>query len=339
MSGSYQKLSEIFQNLNSDAAVLGFDFLTPNYKLWNMRFIGIVMFMTSYLFVSIYCFKIYSDDLIKFVFCGVTFGFLVKGAIQMYYDFSERYMLVELVNDAGKVFKFASHLGTELDDILVKDCSYLTIVNKMTKLLFYFVGSSTLFYPVVSKIVFDELLLPYGFELPFVEPFSLFGYILNYIYSGMCSVICSFGFVISDSFIVTMIFPIYGMYAALTHLIEGLKQFNDSSNQLTMKQRESMLGDAVKLHQMILNYIDEVSGFFENANFFCINTIVAQCVGSLFAFIVSGWYIGACFVVMNIFQLFIYSILGEILLIMQEGFYTKLTDMHGSTRRKRRKKF
>lgn len=327
MSRSFQKLSTIFDNLNSDAAILGINILSSTYKLSNMRVIGVVMFMISYLIVSIYCFKIYSDDFVKFVFCGVTFGFLIKAAVQMFYNLSERRMLRDLRHDAENIFKFASHLGTELDDILVKYCSYLTIVNKMTKLLFYFVGSATLFYPFVSKVIFDELILPYGFELPFVEPFSLVGYSLNFIYSAMCSVLCALGFAIGDSFIVTMIFPIYGMYAALISFMESLKHFNDPSNQVTMKQRESMLGDAVKLHQMLLNYADEVSGFFEKPNFYCINTIVAQCVASLFALMVSRWYIGACFVLTNIFQLLVYCILGEILLIMQERFYTQLTDI------------
>lgn len=310
-----------------EAAVIGFDIIKPDYNHCNNRVFGVVMFMMSYLFVSIYCFKLYSNDLIKFVFCFVTFGFLIKGAVQICSDLSARTILLELLHDVEKMFKFASQLGSEFDDILVKHCGYVTIASKITKFMFYSLGSTTLLYPFVSKLMFDELILPYGFELPFVEPFSVIGYSLNFVYSAMCSVLCAIGFTISDSFILIMILPIYGIYAALINLLENFKHFNDTKNQRIMKRRQKMLSDAIKLHKMLLDYIDGVSGVFEISNFYCINTIVSQCVASLFALIVSRWYIGACFVMANLFQILVYCILGEILLFMQERFLTQLMEI------------
>lgn len=83
------------------------------------------------------------------------------------------------------------------------------------------------------------------------------------------------------------------------------------------------MNDIIKLHQMLHEVID----FFSSSNFLCINTITAQCVASLFALIVAQWYIGATFVICNIFQIFIYCIFGELLMIMQEKFYMKLTEV------------
>lgn len=86
MTKSPQKLSEIYENLNKDGAVLGLNLLS--------------IFMIGYLFVSIYCFNIYADDLSQLVFCGVTFGFLIKAVIQLTADISGRAVIRDLFENA-----------------------------------------------------------------------------------------------------------------------------------------------------------------------------------------------------------------------------------------------
>lgn len=322
-----ETISEIFANLNTYGAVLGLNFLSEDFKSWNLRLFSVILFMIGYLFVSIYCFKLYADDFSKLVFCGVTFGFLIKATVQLTLFLSARAKLRQLVAYVEDIFNFASKLSRKSNCILMKFCSYLNIMNKLTKVMCVSAGISTMMYPIASKLFFDELILPYGFELPFFDPFTVTGYCLNYIYSSICCILCVIGFTIGDSYLVTLVFPIYGAYASLTVNLDSLKFLNDTTCATVKRKREECFDNIVKLHQDSLNYIIEVSNFLKISNFCCINTITSQCVASLFALITKRWYIGASLVILNLFQLLIFCILGEVLVIMQEKFYTKLNEI------------
>lgn len=338
MFRSTQILNEITDSFNKKAKILGLDILTPDYTVLNVKFILLVTFMISYLLVSVYCFVIYSDNFVKLIFCGVTFGFLIKAAVQMICDISQRDILCEMIRMIGMYYKLGCETGVGSDDIIIQFCVYIKMVIKFTNILYIAAGSTTLFYPIISKIVFNELILPYGFELPFAEPFSMVGYTMNFIYSTMCSVLCVIGFQIGDGFIVLTIVPIYAVYAVLIELLDTMKNLENVDDKNEMETRENRLNDIIKLHQMLLVYVDVVGDFFSSSNFLCINTIIAQCVASLFALIVSQWYIGAIFVICNIFQIFIYCIFGQLLSIMQERFYTKLTELTWIDKTKKEKR-
>lgn len=167
--------------------------------------------------------------------------------------------------------------------------------------------------------------------MPFMQPFSLQGYFLNYIYSATCCILCVVGFTISDTYFVLTVMPIYALFHVLYHLIDELKKFDNTADKDDAdigRRYGEKFNEIVKIHQKLLDFINDVEMFYNVSNFIIIYTIFIQCVASLFAFIVVKWYIGLTFVVVNLMQIFIYCVFGSILEMVQAKFRHEIAEIN-----------
>lgn len=335
------KIRNFVRKLNNRGRILGVGVFDADYKICNPRLIVLTFFIIGYFMVSAYCFNIYAHQLEKLIFCGVTFGFLVKAVTQIAAFIGQRDKFLRIMQEVEKFYAiFNTSNDNKIPKIFKKFHGFMIILSKLLDIAYWTTGLLSLLNPIIVKMFTGDLILPYGFQLPFMQPFSLQGYFLNYIYSMTCCILCVIGFNISDTFFVVTVMPIYAVFHVLYHLIDELKKFDNTDDKDNANRGyEEKFNEIVKIHQKLLDFINDVEMFYNASNFIIIYTIFIQCVASLFALIVVKWYIGLAFVVLNLMQIFIYCVFGAILEMVQAKFRVKIaeinwTDKNLSVRRK-----
>lgn len=306
--------------------IMGLNFLSDDYKVLNRNLVGItltniIIFITS----SFYSFKIYAGDMEKTVFCLVSFGFVIKATVKIKAFILNREKFKEIVHKIKGFHTIAA--SHDYQEIFMKYSRVCDIVMKFIDILFGFVATSTLLNPILIKILTNELVLPFGFELPFSDPTTTSGYAINYIFTLQIAYWAYLGFSAAESYNAVSIIPVFGAFDLLFKMIVDLKKFNNEKDDEEMKERKNLLHEIIKTHQDLLDLIDELENFYKSTNFICLGAIVIQCVASLFALITIGWYVGFVIVMMCIAEIFMMCIFGALLGIMKEKFREKIGEI------------
>lgn len=318
--------------LNERGRFIGLNVFDGDFKSWNYPLLFLNVNIIVSFCVSAYSFKIYSDNLDKMVFCFVTFGFLVKAVVQLASIVGQKEKFVKTMKDIEFLYDiFHSSDDAEIPKIFKKFNGYVDLSTKLLDITYISTGILSLLYPLVVKLVTGELVLPYGFELPFVDPFSLYGYTLNIVITSLWVTLAIVGFRISDTYFIMTFMPIYAMFDVLHYLIDDL---NNSESKIDRdKDNDFQNFDVrkrkiVEIHQKLLIFISDVEKFYNISNFIIISTIYSQCVASSFALIVAKWYIGALFVAALLLQIFIFCLFGTFLEACQTEFREKITELN-----------
>lgn len=326
------KFKNIIQKIDKRAGLLGANIFSVDFKVTNPKLMTLLAYFLGYFFVIAYSFKIYAGHMEKVVFCGVMFGFLIKGFTQVASFIGQRERFLKIVKDIESLHdSFKTSDDHEISKIFNKFFRFMEILSKLLDIIYLLTGVLSLMYPLMVNFVTGDLILPYGFELPFIDPFSVVGYTCNFFYAASCSALAIIGFTISDAYIVLTIVPIYTLFHVSFHLIDVLKKIDaasDNENEDNKLLYEEKFKEIVQLHQILHDFIRDTEKFYSFTNFIVIYTIFIQCVGSLFALIIVKWYIGATFVVMNLTQIFMYCVFGAILEVVQSQFREKIMELN-----------
>jgi 7tm Odorant receptor len=128
---------------------------------------------------------------------------------------------------------------------------YCLIACKMVNVLYLFVAVGTMLNPIVIKMLTGQVVLPYGFKLPFLDEYSLFGYLINFVHHGMQSFVVACGFIYTDGLYAVFIIHIYCVFDVLVVMMEEfdeLAEKEDAEPQAIEKQLDSI----IKLHQKLV---------------------------------------------------------------------------------------
>jgi hypothetical protein len=318
MLNPLQVFKNISKKLNSRGLFFGVNALDEDYTIFNLRIVPLTFNLISFAFVISYNFKINSDDLEKFVFCFVTFCLLIKAALKMTSFLGFHKELKLLIKNCEKVYQTLEKYDTE--NILAKNTVYLGYITNTMFVLYSCAGITSILYPFVLKLIGKELMLPYGFQLPFIEPFSVVGFILNYLYSCLCCFNCVGGFSVSDMMFALTVFPFVGGYQMLIKMIKDLNTLDNVKDEEEMEKREELLHEIIQLHQTLLMFIEETEKFNRLSTLLNLGINIFQSVASLFALISIQWYIGITIVAINLFEAFLFCFFGAILEIIQDKF-------------------
>lgn len=334
---SFERVQILIDKINKRASIIGMNIFNADFTIFTFNFIFFcIIDMSFFMFVCAYCFVLYSGSLEKTIFCAVTVGFLVKAAVKIVTFVIKRPKINQLMKEVEKFHEIGpSH---EFEEIFFRNARYLRYATIFIDILFSAVGILTILNPLPVKILTGELVLPYGFELPFIDPFSWVGYTLNYLYSAHNSFFCVIGFTCSEGVCATSIIPLFAVYEAMMKMMDKMEEFDDIEDEEEMEKRKKMLKEIIQIHQRLLVFIDDLENFYKTSNLLCLGTIVIQCVTSLFALIAIDWYIGAVIVMMNIFEIFMLCIFGALLEIIQEKFRDKIYEINWTNKSKSERK-
>lgn len=326
MSSSSERRAQITRRLNFFANIVGMDIYTYDYTIFNWRLAVFVVTSIVFLISTAYSFKIYAGDLEKTVFCLVTLGLFAKAVMQASCLVGGRRKLFEILEVYETFYARSEELGVE--HILDQFCSYMEKILKLMQVLYSSAGIASNLNPFIVKVLTGNLVLTFGFEIPFIDPYTTVGYPINYAFHLYTSFIGVAGFIAGDGIVMSSIIPIFSIFESLVVLIEDLKNYENINDEEIKERRYIKFKTIVELHQMLNDLISELENFFVISNFICIYTIIIQCVASLFALISAQWYLGFTFVVVTIFQIFVFCIFGTVLEIMQERFREKISEIH-----------
>lgn len=144
----------------------------------------------------------------------------------------------------------------KIEEILEKYASYSFISCKICCAVYICTGILLTSNFIFVKLLTGELVLPFGFKLPWFDPFSLWGYLINLSYQVLLAFICVMGFIFADCLYVTIVMHVYCIYDVLEQLLEEF-------NQLILNQMESIAIDKqlifiINLHQQLLRFVEQL---------------------------------------------------------------------------------
>jgi hypothetical protein len=96
--------------------------------------------------------------------------------------------------------------------IYEKYSKYCDIACKFCNFLYVSVGILTIMNPLLVKLVTGNLVLPYGFKLPFIDENSWFGYAINFAHHLLQVFVVVPGLIFTDSIYAILIISIYCVY-------------------------------------------------------------------------------------------------------------------------------
>lgn len=336
MTKPVENYKEVIKTLMRRGRFIGFNMLDDGYSFFNIRIMPIVFNIISFLFIISYNLKINADDIERFVFCLVTFALLIKSLSKMAILFGDIKALKAIIAKAEKFYEKSEKYDCE--EIFYENARYIKILMNSMSVLYTVAGISSMLNPFLLKLIGKELMLPFGFQLPFIEPFTTYGYFWNYLYSLLCAINCVSGFSVGDILFALTVTPAFGAYQMLIKMLDDLDKFDNDDNEDSIKMREEKYQEIIQTHQELYEFLNDLEKFYKVCNCINLGVNILQAVASLFALIIIRWYIGISFVVINIFEAFMFCSFGEILGSLQDEFYEKIYEVKWVERKQNERK-
>lgn len=230
--------------------------------------------------------------------------------------------------------------------VFEKYSRYCLLACKCCNHLYMSTGIFLIFNPIIVKLITGKLVLPFGFKLPFIDELSFFGYAFNVLHHILQAYITAVGYIFSDGLYAVIVIHIYCHFDILVQSLEELNEVikimpKDVDQSKMIREKLVLI---IQAHQELLrfdlslsldkvlrkfscscSYIGHVEDFFRQNILVLIFSDVFQIVCSLFALVVSQWFIGMFIIVALSFQIFAISVFGTILIIKVRSEIKPLT--------------
>lgn len=265
LTGPCKAFAKVLEDLSRLGGITGLNILHPDYSPNNKLFKFVVIVMVSYVFVVINTCNAESGDFVATVFRLVNFGQYVQVGPDESTSAAQSSKLIKLSKFQGcmKIYMFVYHRRTQ---ILQLSNSFHAIYHRnmehqqRREILDRFVGLSRFSWivirnlylticpliglsPLVVGFLLQRRILPFGLIVPFVDPSSYSGTIVNYIYNLIFIFISTPGLAASEAF--------YVMHVALgvghLHMMMGMLR---DLQELLQKKQQDARGD-VELEKLI----------------------------------------------------------------------------------------
>lgn len=121
-------------------------------------------------------------------------------------------------------------------------------------------------YIIIGSIIFMELVLPFGFYLPFVNEKNAYGFLLNLIYQSIQIVFVAAGFIALQVTTELLIIVAACRCEILIIKFNQLENIIISNTNNSIKIYHNKLINCIKYHQGILNFLQDCEEMFSSAN-------------------------------------------------------------------------
>jgi hypothetical protein len=122
---------------------------------------------------------------------------------------------------------------------------------KIVAALYLMVGVGTMFNPIAVKLLTGQVVLPYGFKLPFLDEYSVLGYLINLIHHGIQSFIVAFGFIYADGLYAVFVIHVYCVFDVLVLMLDDINELVDQED-VESQAIEDQMDAIIMLHQRLL---------------------------------------------------------------------------------------
>ncbi|CAO1420591.1 unnamed protein product [Diamesa hyperborea] len=325
---SVELYNQALDYANKWGKLVGLDIFTSKYDRFNLRVLLLMFDVVTYTMTTIYCIFDFYNDLEQLVFCLVTYGFATQGFAKIQTFWIHRkdiYKIDEIIREYHILQN-----DMKVKQLLEKYALFSLKGSKICSLLYVLCGIVLFSNFIFVKLLLNQKTLPFGFKLPWLEPYSYWGYPINLLHQLTQTCFTTSGFIFSDCVYITIVMQIYCIYDILQHLLDNLNEtINRQINELENLESDikSQLILIIELHQKLLNYIGVIEELYHRNLFVVIFSNVFQITLALFALVTSGWLPGILIIAIGTFQLLVVCMFGTILMHKNEQLSRKVYDI------------
>ena len=269
------KSVEIYANaveyIMKTARLIGLGIFDVNYKVINIMSLLLVFDMITYTMVTIYCCWNFSGDLEKSIFNLVTYGFaiqvvgsnstilsihffkFIQGAskLQIFWLKNDKILLLQ-----DRILKFQESASNENSTkVYEKYAGYCVLGAKLIKFLFFSAGIVSILYPAVVILITGEIVLPYGFKLPWINERSFIGYIINFLHHLLQDYLVVCGLTTSDGIYAFEMLHAYCVFDDLCAMLDELNEDLKDKKKKKSPEITKKIVLIIEKHQNLLRLI------------------------------------------------------------------------------------
>ncbi|XP_040172351.1 putative odorant receptor 83c [Anopheles arabiensis] len=291
--------------------LIGVDSYDPAFRIHSLTFMVVCLALTFFL-ISLYDLYLFRDDLFNFVYVLITIFFATIGIGHILVFLLCSKLLAELLEQSYRTYR-----------LVVDDQREQRILQWYTRLFqravdgytLVFIGTSVAagLLPVAIYLLSGDRVLPYGVVLPFVDPNSLVGYELNYIYQVSCIIWTPPGLVASVCMMFGLVLNICIQYDILAVKLQDLDELIRSPHP----HRDAMIGcklrSILRNQQRLISFIANIEAAKNVLSAVEVLSLGLQIVITLFVLQFSLWIPGLVLIPVFTLQLFLFCLLGTII--------------------------
>lgn len=234
------------------ASLIGFNIMSPNFKMNLMSFI-VIFDIITYMIINIYDVKLFWGDLVRVCFCLVTWSFGYMGSIRIITFVKKNQELNKIWNHAYTILRKMER-QMETEGLTYKYARYISFLAKAEHFGLWSAGAVSLLYPLIPYFLNGSKILPFGFVIPGLSDTEQPGYAINYIHHIIQVVFTVLGVGVAQG--INLVLLLTGAFI-IDVIIFKLKSLN---KELLVSKTNDLLNvdisllEIITLHQESLRY-------------------------------------------------------------------------------------
>uniref|UniRef100_A0A182ILZ1 Uncharacterized protein n=1 Tax=Anopheles atroparvus TaxID=41427 RepID=A0A182ILZ1_ANOAO len=327
------KFDQYSAYLRTLCRVIGFDVLSATWKM-NYKSYFSLFLCAQYLWWMIH--STIATEGINEMLKSLSFvGFYFQNTVKLYYTLSKTKTYQAIYNKL-KLVIYDGHMGGTGDQkaVILRMITLIHNLVKATSVLYYSAIMLFSLYPAYMYFWMDEKVTIFPLHIPFVSIYSLYGYA----FTNMIHIVVAFygltGAITSDT--AFMMFVLHMVTYVDLFRIECERFERDL---MASELREEWRSDAYKAfcqrrmqtvysyHQDIIAYMDSLKLCYKEICLVQVATSSFSIMLSLFLALTTDWYATYSFTLISVFQLFIFSVLGNVVQVMNDRMNGVILDL------------
>ncbi|XP_052871773.1 uncharacterized protein LOC128277363 [Anopheles cruzii] len=281
---------------------MGVSMFKRDWNLCHLVFVFGNMILTIYLISVFYTGILYRREITKLIFCVSTFGFGIQALVKIIFFVFKRSRVLDLNEVNLRYYKTMLHESERVRRVICENITLSYIVVKGTFYIYLAFVVASLVIPGLASFFLPERILPFGFILPFVDPDSFVGYVLNYCSQ---SIAAYYYWRISAGSDCTIVFNLLTASGQLDGLMTLIDELNDQleSGEAPAAIRKKIV-KIIQQHQYHRDYLSQLMDFLYLYHIGSVGFGVLTMIISVMGIVLLDWYLGAICTVMGSVQLF-----------------------------------
>jgi hypothetical protein len=128
------------------------------------------------------------------------------------------------------------------------------ILSKAMRYLYICCGALTLIYPLLASVITNERTLPFGFILPWIEPYGNPGFFLNFAHHCLQVFYVLLGVIVADIMYVHCIILAMGNMTIMKLMLDDLNEQSHHNEAEKLEEVSENLMKIIEMHQNLMEY-------------------------------------------------------------------------------------
>lgn len=280
---SVHKMSEdLIWIPNLLAMPLGADIFSDDFNPHNLLFYYSLFSLAFFTIAHIYAMFLYSNDTTKLTFTFATFGLAIQTCGKLYTFLIRRPDILKTLEMCRKFVKFNNDEKPQncFEKWLIIGFNSISIMT----ILFFMVGIFIIFSPVLLYFMFGTVSLIVGTVIPYTDPDTKVGYIMNYIIQVPGVIQAVLTFLTAEMDVVIFLIHCLAFNESLECLIDDLQFLILQENNVKNKEDiQLILKKLIEGHNLCYEFLDNFESSFQFYHMIEIGGAMYCSVISLFA--------------------------------------------------------